>query len=56
MVIVENKVEHFHSLCCNEIKLVNFHAVRCLTSSSIYVSKLHLIVEYSLLFLLVKEL
>jgi len=26
MVIIENNMEHFHSLCCNEVKLVNFHA------------------------------
>ena len=31
MVIVENKVEHFHSLHCNE---VNFHDMRCLTDTT----------------------
>jgi len=55
IVIVENIVERFYSLRCNE---VNFHDVQRLTvttSSSHQVSKLHVIMEYSFLFPMVQK-
>jgi len=53
--LVENEAEHFHSLHFHD---VNFNDIRCLTvmTSSNQVSKFHVIVEYSLLFLTVHKL